>query len=354
MQNQPLDYRGWINQDANKRWALDFVGNDYNNGQGGAGFSDSAQSKNIAAQVGNTLNMATAPVTNARANQANQILGYANEYQKYLDGFGNQQTQVVDPYAAQRRNQIAQLEGQLGQLDRQQEIGLRNIDSSYNLGLNRLNEQNAVAKRNYDQQGQSNTQNYLQTRNGIMQNTRAQANALQRLLGLNGAGYSSAATEAAPYATALQSSTQLGGAQRTYGQNQQTLDTNWQDTQRSYKNSREDLDSQRYSQQNSLRSSIAQTRASLLDKIQSANGTSQYQGQINDLLSQITGLSNQYAKPVLKAADLNLQAPSLANYTLDNFDIQPGQQGGGQSDISPTFLGLLGQQYDEYGNLITA
>lgn len=267
-------------------------------------------------------------------------------------------------------NDIAnQLQGQIGQLDNQQNIGLGNIGNSYNRTLNRLNQQKGVARRDYDTGVQNNQRSYLGTRNGIMQNSRATTNALQRLLGINGAGNSSAALEQAPYAVGLQASQNLSGAQNTYGTNYQSLDTGWQDTERSYNNSREDLDTQKYQQENSLRSGIAQTRASLLDKIANARvqakvaGGSSYeaaraartpfQEQINGLLSQITSYGQQYANPVLRAGDVAYKAPELGQYELGQFGIGNQQQApGAQSDLNPAFLGLLNREDERQGGMI--
>jgi hypothetical protein len=281
-----------------------------------------------------------------------------------------------DPNTAAYYDDTArQLQGQMGQLDPQQAIGLQNIANSYNLQGNRLDQQKAAAQRDYNTGVQQNTQSYLNNRNGIMSNTSANANALQRLLGINGSGNSSAAYEQAPYAAALQGSTQLNGAQTTFGNNQSSLDTNWQDTQRGYGNAFEDLNNQKYQQENSLRASIAQARAGLLDKIaqastnaglargqnyaQAAAGRAPYQSQIDSLLSQITQLGSQYSNPVMRTADVAYQAPNLGNYFLNGGQAQAAQsqqaQGGAAADISPTFLGLLsGQQRDQFGNLITA
>ena len=266
-------------------------------------------------------------------------------------------------------NDIAgQLEGQIGQLDNQQNIGLGNINNSYTRSLNRLDQQKGVARRDYDTGLQNNQRSYLGTRNGVMQNARATQNALQRLLGINGSGNSSAAFEQAPYAVGLQASQNLNGAQQTYATNNQSLDTGWQDTERSYNNSREDLDTQKYQQENSLKSGIAQTRASLLDKIanarvqakiaggasygQAAAARTPFQEQINGLLGQITNYGQQYANPVIRTGDIAYKAPSLNQYSLGQFGIGGSQQApGAQSDMNPAFLGLLNQDDERQGLL---
>jgi hypothetical protein len=271
-----------------------------------------------------------------------------------------------DPNTAAYYDDTAkQLQGQLGQLDPQQQIGLDNLQNSYNLGRNRLTESQAAGQRNYNTSRDQNIQGYANTRGTIINNTSATNSALQRLLGINGAGNSSAAYEAAPWAAALQGSQNLQGAQTTYANNQSALDTNWQDAQRGYTNAFDDLDRQKYQQENSLRSSIAQTRASLLDKIASAGvnanlargamysaavgARTPYQQQINDLLSQITQLGRQYANPVVQEQNVSYAAPDLGQYAVNR---QAAPTGGAQGSVDPAFLGLLSQQRDRYGNIL--
>jgi hypothetical protein len=256
--------------------------------------------------------------------------------------------------------QIGLLQNQLDQLDPSLQTGLGNIGNSYNLQANRLDQQKAVGQRNYNTGVQQNDQSYANNRNGIATNTRANTTALQRLLGMNGAGNSSASYELAPYAAGLQGSTQLNQAQQVYGNNRNSLDTSWGDTQRSYTNSLEDLNNQRYQQENGLRSSIAQSRAQILNQMGQASGNpQQYASQVNDLLSQITQLGQQYQNPVLRSADVSYAAPTTSNYFLNGGQAQAAQggqlQGGAASDLNPTFLNLLaGGQRDPYGNLIAA
>lgn len=268
--------------------------------------------------------------------------------------------------AAYYQQQIDQLNSQNGRLDSQLNTGLANLSNSYNTQSNRLNDQKGIAQRNYNDQTQQNMQGYSNTRNGIMSNTRSTANALQRLLGMNGAGNSSAALEQAPYAAGLQGSTNLNQAQQSYNTNTNALTHSWEDTQKQYSNAFDDLNNQKYSQENSLRSSIAQTRANLLDQIASAGvnkslalgqnyaqaqaARTPYQQQINSLLDSIAGLGNQYANPVLKAGDVNFSAPTLGQYSLGQ-QAQINNQTGGAGDLNPSFISLLtGNQRDKNSN----
>lgn len=357
--------------------ATPYIGNnDYRGYLNYLGQNGDTQASNLLGLVGNDGNFNNG--TQFLAPLSSSVLDYnKNAYSTWQQAqqapLNNSVAQQSDPNtAAYYNDQASQLQGQIGNLDGQMNVGLQNIGNSYNLQGNRLDQQKAASQRNYDTSTQQNDQSYSNNRNGIMQNTRANATALQRLLGINGSGNSSAAYEQAPYAAALQGSQQLNQAQTTYGNNQTGLNNNWQDTLRGYTNAWEDLNNQKYQQENNLRSSIAQTRASLLDKIGQAKtnagmamgqsfataaaARNPYQNEVNSLLQQITQLGSQYANPVMRTADVSFNTPTLANWFVNGQQAQaaaPQQaQGGAASDVSPTFLGLLGQQRDQFGNII--
>lgn len=278
---------------------------------------------------------------------------------------------TVNPqYAAYYQDTINQLQPQLGQLDNQQAIGMQNILNSYNLAQNRANQQQAADQRNYQTQLGQNQQSYANNRNAILQNTMMQNNALQRLLGLAGSGNSSASYEQAPYAAALQGSQQLYGAQNTFGQNQQSLNTNWQDYMRNFGNSMADLDTQKFQQQQNLQSSIAQTRANLLNQIAQANVYKQvaqgqdyntalaarqpFQSQINDLLGQITQLGNQWQNPQMATGPVTYAAPALNDFTLSQGPAatSTADASGDNGTVLPTFLNILQPKRDQSGQLV--
>jgi hypothetical protein len=271
--------------------------------------------------------------------------------------------------AAYYQQQIDNLNGQNGRLDSQLNSGLQNYQDSFNRSTNRLNEQNALAQRDYNVQTDTNNSQYGRNRSSIIGQTSNRANALQRLLGLAGAGNSSAATEQAPYAAGLQGTQQLTDAQTSYGTNARNLDMNWDKTKTAYKNNQEDLAQQLYSGQNSLRSSINSTRASLLGQIQglaqqrdmskgasytqARNNQGAYQAQINSLLDSIAGLGRQYANPVVSTGDIKFDVPSLSQYNLKSGTAPISQSNPGTSSVDPVFAPLLNQQRDQFGNLIS-
>lgn len=291
------------------------------------------------------------------SNTQNLTSGNSGQYSgSYSSGGGSV---AVDPAVAAYNAQANQYQDAYNALDGQLQAGIGNLQNGYNSNLNTLNDNNAVATRNYNTSVGQNTQNFLSTKNNINTTTRNNANSLQRLLGLNGAGNSSAATEAAPYAAALQGSQNLNGAQTTYANNQANLDTSFGDTKRAYEQKLKDLDQSLFAGKQGLQSQIAQQRVNLLNQITGAktlagdtSGNNQRSQQVKDLLASLTGLSNNYASPVQVDTNLNYTAPTAQDYSLGSQAVASNGQSGAASDIANPFLSLLTQKRDQYGQPI--
>lgn len=280
---------------------------------------------------------------------------------------------VGDPnLAAQYADQANQLQGQVGYLDGQLQNGENTINNSYGQSLQSLNAQNALAQKQYDTTKAQNTQDYNNTRNAAVTQVRSQAQALQRLLGMNGSGNSSAAYEQAPYAAALQGSQLINGAQSTYAKNAANTDNNWAQTQLSAQQQKQKLDQSKQQQEQKLQSDIANSRATLLDQIRQAQMNhdmalgSDYQTARNNqagLQSQITGLLNQiqsigHVNPLtFDPTTVQYNTPDMAQYSLDGVTA-PTAAGTapGANNVDNTFLSYLtsGQKRDQFGNPIMA
>jgi hypothetical protein len=280
-----------------------------------------------------------------------------------------QDVQNAADTAAYYQSQIDNLNGQNGRLDSQLNTGLDNYQNSYNQAKGRLDQQKGFAEQNFNTQTQDNKSQYSRNRSAIQSQTANRANALQRLLGIAGAGNSSAAYEQAPYAAGIQGTRQLDDAQQAYGTNGRNLDMSWQRTLADYNNNSTDLNDKLHNGQNALRSSINQTRASLLGQIQglgqqrdmaqgssyqtARNNQAGYQAQINSLLDSIAGLGRQ--NTTVSTGDVNFAAPDMQQYFLNQGKTGTVQAGNpGTSDVNPIFAPLLNQQRDEFGNLIAA
>lgn len=314
-----------------------------------------------------------APAAQPQANQQNANQSNQNPNPGSVLGAStvNGSNPYGQQYAAYYQDTINQLQPQLGQLDNQRAIGLQNIDNSYNLSQNRAYQQQGADQRNYQTQLGQNQQQYLNNQNSIQQNVLTQQNALQRLLGVAGSGNSSAAYEQAPYAAALQGSQQLYGAQNSYGQNQNQLNTGWQDYMRNFNNSLSDLDNQKFQQQQNLKSSIAQTRSNLLNQIAQANvyrdvaqgqnyqtaldARKPFQSQINDLLGQVTQLGNQWQNPQVQSGPVAYTPAPMNNFQLNGgpapiSSVQNNANNTG--DVLPSFLNVLQPQRNQFGQQV--
>lgn len=298
------------------------------------------------------------------ANGGGSVLGASTATGSSANPYGPQ-------YAAYYQDTINQLTPQLGQLDNQQAIGLQNIDNSFNLQQSRDYQQQAADQRNYQTQLGQNQQSYVNNRNSILQNAYVQNNALQRLLGIAGSGNSSASYEQAPYAAGVQASQNLFGAQNAFGQNQNQLNTGWTDYMRNFNNSLTDLSNQKFQQEQGLKSSIAQTRANLLNQIAAANvyrnvalgqnyqtaldARQPFQTQINGLLGQITQLGNQWQNPQVATGPVTYQAPALNNFTLQGGPAPTSSTSASNNntgEVLPSFFNVLQPQRDQYGQQV--
>jgi hypothetical protein len=246
----------------------------------------------------------------------------------------------------------------LGLLDQQQNIGFGNIGSSYNSALSTLLGSKNAAQGQYDTTRTRAQQDNLDARSQIDASVGRNANALQRLLGSRGAGNSSAAQVAAPYAAALQGTQQRMGVEKDYSRNMQDLDTNYNTFNTQWGQSKDDLDQKRFQQDQALKADVATKRSTLLNSLATLNaqktaargGSSAsalasaqpYLNQVNDLQGQITNLGQQYANPIAVNAP-QYTAPELAQYQYDTaLNADPGNTSALTDTISPNFAALVG------------
>jgi hypothetical protein len=191
--------------------------------------------------------------------------------------------------------------------------------------------------------------------------TGQRANSLRRLLGARGAGSSSAARFAAPYAAALEGSQQLRQVGDAFEKNMGALDTNWNNYQTEWNQSKEDLETQKRNAENSVRADVAGKRASLLSTLaqltaqraSAAGGNpvasaQPYLDQVNSLYGQIDNLGAQYFGKV-NVANPNYKAPDLSKYDYDarravQFN---GNATAGEQAASPYLSALLGAKRKE-------
>lgn len=214
----------------------------------------------------------------------------------YNSGSGS--TTTVNPSAQLISDQLARLPGQ-------QQVGLNNINNSYQSALNALLNSQASAKNTYDTNTAQTQKDNQTAKDNIAVGVHQGLSGLQRLLGANGAGSSSAATVLAPYAAGFEGNQQQQQVQSAYGANKTALDQSWQDAQNQFTNDRGNLDAQKADKTNSLLAQILGTKSQLLASQGAAPST------INDLGKQIDALG---AQPTFTPALVNYAAPNLTGY----------------------------------------
>jgi len=309
-----------------------------------------------------------------RVNNSGQVPQYRNDASTtqqqsgaYTDGGAAQRQadlrqQYGDP--SQYDAEIGQYQNQIGGLGAQQQVGEQNVNDQYNKAAQGYYDNKARDETSYNRDVQQNVRSYTNNRTKTMNSVRSNANALQRLLGMNGAGNSSAALEQAPYAAGLQGSQDLAGAQETYGMNGQRLSDEWTDRQKKYKDGFDDLENQKWQAMNGEKSKTAQARAGLLDKIANASvkrnlangqtgaqaqaGRNQYQPEIESLLQQITQLGRTNANPVLQAQAVAPRDFTLSDYAQGRRTAIDSPELAGGGEINPVFASLFNNRRDEY------
>lgn len=231
--------------------------------------------------------------------------------------------------------------------------GYSQIDSSYENALSQLLLSKNRANETYDTNKLQTGQDFVGAKNTIGANAGSSLYGLQRLLGSRGAGGSSAYNISAPGAVARGASLQRNEAGSTFGRNNQSLDTNWNNFLTDYKNQVSGARTQKDTQHGELKRQIDSSKAGLLQTLaelqaqrasaaggNSVKAAAPYLSKANSLLDSA---SRYRVKPISyesKAYDI----PSLDKYTFD--PVKPTYQGQApQNDyFSPYFAALTGQK----------
>lgn len=281
------------------------------------------------------------PVTNAGQTTKDQI-----QHDSVKNDSGDQTTTYVNNsgsrnssgyYGDYTSDQVNALNSQLSQTDNllstlgvSRAAGLKNIDREYGQSVGRAQEGQAQFNRDLNVRRQDNQTNKTNSLNRINTDAENKFNSVMRMLGIRGAGVSSAAQMVAPHLVAQNASNQRADQFDTFGRNMGAVDRAQTDSDLKYKNLLEDLLGQRNTRENDFRQNMVNqenelygTRADIQAKLAAANGGSAAgafedysrrlaanQITLNDLIS--ASVAPQYN---VKAVDT--QAPNLEQYTAD-------------------------------------
>jgi hypothetical protein len=247
----------------------------------------------------------------------------------------------------------------LSRLAGQRTTGQANILSGYNSQYNDVNTRYGRDKTDYTNTKQQTQNDQISAKNQINAGVRSKANSLQRLLGAYGAGSSDAAERYAPYLAARQGSQQRQEVNDKFSRNLSALDTNWTRADEDYKGVFADLIKQRDTQFRDYDAQTLQQEAQLRGQIAQAQAAKRYaetgdraaaqaiinaaQPTINNIYTQIDRLAAQ--TPVYQQADVEYDAPDLAQYTYDDNNYLEAAQT--PSGVSPYFWGYFNQDDKE-------
>lgn len=239
-------------------------------------------------------------------------------------------------------DQQASLRRLLGSVDTQKDQGLDRIGSSYSTTKGRTEDERAKAMRDYDITRQDTLTDKVGTLGQIDTGARTAYNSLQRLLGLSGAGRSSAAQQVVPYAVSRQAGQQRSGVTDAYGRNLRSIDIAQTDTKSAFEQALEDLLSEKqaktedflrgiYQAQNELRERLEE--AALRERMaggesyeQARDARTPFRESINANLGRLDNLYNEYRAPRFDPRDVVVKKPELGKYTVDPRALRLGQQ----------------------------
>lgn len=274
-------------------------------------------------------------------------------------GGGGVAAPVIDPAVLASYDQaINNTQAGIDRLPNQLNSGFSGIDASYQNALNQLLLGKNQGETAYNTNKQQTATGYVGTKNTIGANAGESLTGLQRLLGSRGAGGGSAYNIAAPQAVARGATLQRAGAAQNFGQNNQALDTNWNNYLTGYNNQVSSAGAQRDQAKQGLQSSIDTNRASLLQTLaqlqaqrtQAAGGNAV--GAAQPYLDQANALLDKTAN--YQVAPINYQtqayqAPNLASYTPTP-QPTPTYDGSTPNDyFSPYLAALLGKKSQQLG-----
>lgn len=270
----------------------------------------------------------------------------------------NTGTGTSDPNAvAYYDDVIQQLQSQLSAAQNEQPTILGNIENSANQSRNELNQSESTAESGYGTQRATNGQQRAQNIGSIDANSNGTYQALMSLLGMNGAGVSSAARFGAPQAVAKEASGQRAGANFTYNSNDAGITSNENATKQQYQNAVSDLLTQENNSKANALSTLLGQEAQIQQQIGAAEiNKAQYGGQtyaqakagagnmtqaIQNTENQLQDIFKQYATPSFAVTPVQASAPNLAKYSVDPTTIKASAANPGTDQSLLPYLGAL-------------
>lgn len=227
------------------------------------------------------------------------------------------------------------------------------IDASFQNALNQLLLSKNRGQTAYGSSKLAAGNDYVGAKNTIGSNAGATLTGIQRLLGSRGAGGGSAATLGAPGIVTRNATLQRGDASKTFGENSQALDTNWNNFLTDYTNEVSSAGNQRDQQKQSLQQTSDTNRATLLqslaslvsqrDQANGGNGVAASQPYLDNANALLDRTANYTTTPIDYKTGAYV-APTAASYSTS--PTTPTYNGSSPANdyFSPFLASLLGKK----------
>ena len=258
----------------------------------------------------------------------------------------NRMRGIYDRQIEDIKNNEASLSGQL-------KNALAGVKGEYDQYKNEQQSAYNSNKGDYDNSTKQNQQNLQTNRNDITNRASAGLRGLLRVLGAMGAGGGSVARYGVPDMVTRQANDEYNNANKVYAQNQQNLDTDWNNYLNDYENDKKKLEDWYNGQVKAKKQENYEKGQSLLADLVTAYGNrAQYGGDygnnINDTYNRIKAYRDkvnalgEYTKPKYTGVSSAYDAPDLASYETGNTDISTTVTNTGTSGGSPLLVALQG------------
>lgn len=234
-------------------------------------------------------------------------------------------------------DQIGSLNRILGNIGTQEAQGVERINDSYNKAMGRANEDQSRVLRDYGIQEDTTKKGKVNALDAVDSSARNTYNSLQRILGLSGAGVSSASNELAPWAVSKEATGKRTGVVDTFGANLGALARAKDDAQAQFGRITADLGEQRGSKEEDFRRGIEQNRQGVNEQLgdaamkrkmatgstytQARDARAPFQSAVQNSQNTLNELFNRYSNTNYNVGAINAQKPDLSAYNVDPMSI---------------------------------
>lgn len=294
----------------------------------------------------NTSNLA------ARENQGGGVLGATTGAQR--NGFGGSGGSSVNP------DDLRYLDTQEGLLRRllesaasTRQSGLDQIGNLTNRETSAANQGRGRALEDFQLQREDTTGAKQDALGRVDTNARTLADSLRRILGMASGSGSSAYQFAAPNAIARYASGQRSGVLNDFGENERDLSLAERRATEDYDGLLQNIQEQANQRRQSLEGGVMEQRQGIFEELANLaaeraklqgggydsimSAQKPYMNRINSIQGNLDSLPSRFMTP-FELNPVNVQAPSLRDYTVDRAAINTQNQGGGQYSPYDFFL----------------